>query len=162
MNDMRKEAIIHEYLKWYTFDRYNNLIQFNIIINDLPRSLKTLAMFKFYIWKLQNDDLTKFKRDPEIVDRIVSAGFEDLFSVKKNKNVAKPKAVKATKNRAGSKNSKKRIEIKESDEGLSKEEKAVKETMDALNVKLYGLIVPKAGNFLPDFFDMIKLMTLKF
>ena len=44
---------------------------------------------------------------------------------------------------------------------LSPQEIAVNFALQELNQKLYGLIVPKSGNFLPDFFDMLKLMTLK-
>ena len=33
--------------------------------------------------------------------------------------------------------------------------------LQMLDNKLFGLIVPESGNFLPDFYSMLKLMTLK-
>lgn len=43
---------------------------------------------------------------------------------------------------------------------MGKKERAVRDTLEELDNKLYGLIIPKSGNFIPDFFNMIKLMVL--
>lgn len=120
--------------------------------------MRKMAMLKFYVLRIQNDDLIKISRDTELIDKIISQGFEELFANKKTK----PQKIKHDKpSRKRSKSKKKKINDVNTENDLDERDIAVNATLEALNIKLYGLIVPKAGNFLPDFFDMIKLMTFK-
>jgi hypothetical protein len=132
-----------------------------IIINDLPQDMRKMAMLKFYVLRIQNDDLIKISRDSELIDKIIYQGFEEIFVNKKVKT-QKTKNDKPTKKKLKSKKKKQdEDEDKNAEYDQDKREIAVNSTIEELNLKLYGLIVPMAGNFLPDFFDMIKLMTLR-
>jgi hypothetical protein len=130
-----------------------------IIINDLPEDMRKMAMLKFYVLRIQNDDLIKISRDSEFIDKIIYQGFEEIFVNKKVKT-QKIKSEKSNKKKLKSKK-KKQDEDKNAEYDQDKRDIAVNSTIEELNIKLYGLIVPMAGNFLPDFFDMIKLMTLR-
>lgn len=141
-----KDTIIKEYLKHYTLDRYHNLKLFLDITNELPTDLKRLALLKFYIQKIYSDDIKKIERNKDFIDNLINKGFEDIFKSKKTRSAKKRKREKDE-------------DIDEDKESIGKKELAVKLTLEELDKKLYGLIVPKSGNFIPDFFDMIRLMV---
>lgn len=122
--------------------------------------MRDLAMLKYYVLRIQNDDLLKLRRNKEIIDNIISQGFDEMFNSKKVK-VHKPKSERGSRSRRHRSRKKKQEEKENEDEELTPKEIAVNYALEEINNKLYGLIAPKAGNFLPDFFDMLKLMTFK-
>lgn len=149
-----RELIIKEYLLCYTIDRYNNKQEFLQIISELPSKMHRMAILKSRLVHLQSDDLLRLERDSSLVDTMVKNGFEELFSN------AKPKKLKNEKVRRKPRPESKKG-IPRVNEDLEKEKVCLKETIEEIDKKLYGLIVPKSGDFLPEFFDMIKLMTFK-
>lgn len=121
--------------------------------------MKYYALLKYYLLRIKNDDLNKFHKDQTYLDSIISSGFDEILCSKvikpiKNKNDIKDK-------RKRSKNRKKKADEKNEETPEYKIETALNYAIERLSIKLYGLIVPVSGDFLPDFFDMIKLMTLK-
>jgi len=108
-------------------------------------------MLKYHLLRIQNDDLSKMSKDPEYIETITAKGFEELFLSKKTRSARKRESrSRSRKNRKKNKKEELDIDIKEM---------AVKSTLEQLDHKLYGLIIPKAGDLLPKFFDMIKLMV---
>jgi hypothetical protein len=116
--------------------------------------MSKMAVLKYHLVHLQSDDLLRLEKDTSLVDTMVKDGFEELFSSAKPRKLKNEKVKKKFK--AESKRSIPRV-----NGDLEKEIGVLEETIEEIDKKLYGLIVPKGGDFLPDFFDMIKLMTLK-
>lgn len=122
--------------------------------------MKELAMLKCNVLRIQNDDLLKLQRNTETIDKIITQGFDEMFNNKRTKP-HKPKSERSSRSRKHRSRKKKQEEKENEDEELTPKEIAVNYALEEINNKLFGLIAPKAGNFLPDFFDMIKLMTFK-
>lgn len=114
-------------------------------------------MLKYHILRIHNDDLLKLFKDEEYIDKIISQGFDDIFNTKKKnrKHSARSKSVRRKVRHKKAKNEEEDFERQNSKEQI------IANTLEMIDKKLYGLIVPLSGNFLPEFFDMLKLMTLK-
>lgn len=80
-----------------------------------------------------------------------------MMKIKKSKNL-KVKHDKVVKKRSKSKSK------KDDDKSLNDKTGRIAKInayLSQFDKKLYGLIVPESGNFIPDFLSMLKLMTLK-
>lgn len=120
------------------------------IIKGLPEKMKSLAVLKYHCLRIQSDDLTKHEKDAQHVEDTVQKGFEELFASKKTRAERKKEIIKLKKQ--------KRQGAKE-ERSMTKKELVVYQTLEKLDEKLFGLLVPQAGNFLPDFFEMVRLMV---
>jgi len=127
------------------------------IIKELPKNMIKMAILKYYVLKIFSDDIRSVERDSQFIDTKVKEGFERLFSASKTKK--KPQRNERPSRRRLKVETKKLVS-KESEVDDSKDKDSDDSIIDQLDKKLYGLIVPRAGNFLPDFFEMIKLMTM--
>ncbi|CAI2370291.1 unnamed protein product [Moneuplotes crassus] len=145
-----KNTVIKEYLKCYCQDRYQNFKEFLEIIDELPPKMKNLAVLKYHLLRIKNDDLLQFDRDKEYVDKTVQKGFEEIFATRKTKSSIRNSSSRQRNRKKQEYN----FQIK-----LNEKQVIVHATLKRLDEKLYGLLVPQAGNFMPSFFEMIRLMV---
>lgn len=86
-----KDTVIQEYLKHYTIDSYQNLKHFIAITSVLPKNMKRMAILKFYIQKIESDDIMKIERNKDLIDNLIKKGYEEIFKSKQTRSAKKRK-----------------------------------------------------------------------